>query len=180
MKTILQSSAMILLIAVGTFAQQPAQPRFQTRLQSVVDQTGVPATKNYQLELTVQRGDKIGRYKLTLNGGSVNTELMDRFSERVEGFPPLTFSFNTTLTPFEEGNGAEANVFLTRSIAYKGKERPPQVPPGGVEREVTLFKSIPLTTKVALFPGKAVTIFKDEEEKISLKLSELTNEGEKQ
>ncbi len=166
---------MILLMAMGTFAQQPAQPRFQNRLQSVVAQSGAPSTTNYQLELTIQRGEKAARYKMTLNGGSVSTELMDRFAERVEGGAPLTLSFNATLNPFEEGNGAEITIFLGRSIVFKTKS---QVPTG--EREVFTTKSIPLTTKVALTMGKPVTFFEDEDEKISLKLTELTAEGEKQ
>jgi hypothetical protein len=176
MKTILRTSAMILLISIGTFAQQPAQPRFQTRLQSVVPQNGALSTKNYQLELTIQRGEKMARYKVTLNGGSVSTELMDRFAERIEGAAPLTFNFNATLTPFEEGNGAEVTLFLGRSIVFKSKS---QSAPG-TEKEVLSSKSIPLTTKVALLKGKPVTIFEDEEEKISLKLTELAMGGDKQ
>ena len=89
MKTILQSTAMILLIAVGSFAQPSVQPSVRTvpahrvGLQSLGSQSGPLSTKNYQLELTIQRGEKVARYKLTLNGGSVSTELMDRFAERV-------------------------------------------------------------------------------------------------
>jgi len=169
---------MVLLIAVGTFAQQPAQPRFQNRLNSIVAQNAAPSTRNYQLELTIQRGEKIARYKLTLNGGSVSTELMDRFAERVEGVAPFTLNFNATLTPFEEGAGGEVTIFLGRSIAFKTKVQVPQAPPG-TEKEVLTSKSIPLTTKVALLPAKPVTIFEDEDEKISLKLTELATDADK-
>jgi hypothetical protein len=41
-----------------------------------------------------------------------------------------------------------------------------------VEKEVTQVKSIPLMTKVALTPGDPVMLFEDEQEKISLTLSD--------
>jgi hypothetical protein len=165
---------MILLIAVGSFAQQPAQPRFQTRLNTIAAQGAAPSTKNYQLELMIQRGEKVARYKMTLSAGSITTELMDRFTEHMEGAPPPTFALNASLTPFEDGAGGELAVSLNRNVAYKGKTQTPQG-----SSEVILTKSIPLITRVALLPGKAVTIFEDDDEKISFKLTELAGESEK-
>jgi hypothetical protein len=182
MRTIFTISLAILLIPVGSFAQQQPQhqpqPRFQTRLQNIVRKDEATATKNYQLELTMQRGEKSARYKITLNSGSVSTELIDRLAERVEGSAPLTVNFNASLTPFDEGGGGEVAVSLGRSVAFKSKAQIPGGPPG-TEREVISFKPIPLTTKVVLSPGKAVVIFEDEADKISLKLTELENEPEK-
>ena len=81
MNTILKCCLVILLITVGSYAQQPAQAHFQQRLQSVVRSEGPPSTKNYRLELSIQRGEKTARYKLTLNSGGVTTELIDRFAK---------------------------------------------------------------------------------------------------
>ena len=140
----------------------------------------------HQLELAIQRGNKTARYKLTLNSGGVTTELMDRFAERQEGLPPQTMSLNAVLSPFDEGGG-EVTLTLHRYITYKTKAQPqglsgvlPGSLPGTAEKEVTASKSIPLMTKVALFPGKAVVIFEDEDEKISLNLKELGGEAQKQ
>jgi len=178
MKTILQRSAMILLTAVGTFAQvqpplqsPPIAPRFGPPGTygggyGVAQPAAKPSTKNYQIELTIQRGDKTARYKLTLNSGSVNTELIDRFNETEDGGAPRTISFSLNLSPFDDGGG-EAVVTINRLIPFKTKAEIK-----GVEKEVTLIKSIPLMTKVALTPGEPVMLFEDEQEKISLTLSE--------
>ena len=66
---------------------------------------------------------------------------------------------------------------LNRNIAYKGKTQTPQ---GAGSTEIILTKSIPLITRVALSPAKPVTIFEDDDEKISLKLTELGSEAGKQ
>ena len=159
-----------------------------TGVSTIYEVTRVPAAKpstnNCQLELTIQRGNKSARYRLALNSGGLTTELMDRFAERQEGLPPQTISLNAVLSPFEEGGG-EVTLTLNRYITYKTKAQPQGtpylVPPGASEKEkeVTASKSIPLMTKVALFPGKPVVIFEDEDEKISLKLTELGSEVEK-
>ena len=69
MRTILRCTAIILLIAVNSFAQEPQSIR---RLQQPgpygVYGGGPPAkpsTNNYQLELIVQRGESSARYMLT-------------------------------------------------------------------------------------------------------------------
>jgi hypothetical protein len=131
-----------------------------------VNQSGTVPTKNYQLELTIQRGDKAAHYKLTLNSGSVNTELIDRFNETEEGAAPRTISFSLNLAPSDDGGG-EAVVTINRFVPYKTKAEVK-----GVEREVTQIKSIPLMTKVALTPGEPVMLFEDEQETISLTLSD--------
>ena len=177
MNTILKCCLMILLITVGSYAQQPAQPHFQQRLQSIVRSEGPPSTKNYRLELSIQRGEKTARYKLTLNSGGVTTELIDRFAEKVEGMAPVTMSLSVSLSPFEEG-GAEAQVNLSRSVMFKTKVQVPGQP--GAEKEGVAFKNIPLMTKVALSPGMPVVIFKDDDEKIALKLTPLEADSAKQ
>jgi len=183
MKTILRCTIPILLIAVSGFAQQP-QPQPGLRFPQSAPYGGYagiptakPSSTNYQLELSVQRGDKTARYKLTLNGGSVMTELMDRFAEKQENAAPMTMSFSASLTPLDEGGG-EVNVTLSRSVQYKTKTQV-QGAPAGTEKEVTVTKSIPLMTKVALLPGKPVVLFEDEEEKISLQLTSLDSGSEK-
>jgi hypothetical protein len=120
MNTLLKYSLMILLMMVGSCAQQPGQPRFQQRLQSIVRSEGPPSTKNYQLELSIQRGQKTARYKLALNSGGVTTELIDRLVEKQYGMAPLTISLSATFSPFDEGGG-EVQVNLNRSIMFKTK-----------------------------------------------------------
>jgi len=103
---------------------------------------------------------------------------MDRLAERLDSAAPPTMSFNATLSPFDEGGG-EVNLSLSRYVLYKTRA-PVQGAPAGTEKEVILTKSIPLTTKVALFPGKPVVIFDDEVEKISLRLTNPDSDSEKQ
>jgi hypothetical protein len=111
---------------------------------------------------------------MTLNAGSITTELMDRFTDPMEGAPPPTFALNASLTPFEEGVGGELAVSLNRNVAYKGEKQTRQG-----SSEVILTKSSPLIIRVVLLPGKPVTIFEDDDEKISFKLTELAGESEK-
>src|SRR3954467_8216420 len=109
MRTLLKNGLMILLIAVGTFAQgqpPPSGPRFPQPGgfgggYGVAQPAAKPSTNNYQLELAIQRSNKTARYKLTLNSGAVTTELMDRFAEHQEGLPPQTISLNVVFSPFE-------------------------------------------------------------------------------
>lgn len=176
MKMIRKCSLMVLLMTLGSLAQQPfpgarfPQPGVYP---ASGGNAGKPATNNYQLELIMQKGQKTASYKITLNGGSVNTELIDRITEKEEG-APQTISFYTSLTPFEEG-GAEVQLNLGRYVVYKSMTQTKGAPPGA-EKEVTMSKNIPLMTKVALFPGKPVVVFEDEGEKISLKLTTLNAE----
>jgi hypothetical protein len=149
MNTILKRCLMILLMTVGSHAQQPAQPHFQQRLQSIGRTDPPPSTENYRLEFSIQRGDKTARYKITLNGGGVNTELIDRFAEKHEGMAPITMSLSVTLSPIDEG-AVEAQVNLNRSVMFKTKV---QAQGGQPEKETLSFKNIPLTTKVALLPA---------------------------
>jgi hypothetical protein len=175
MKTILTCCAMILLMTVGNFAQQPGQqPHFQQRLQSIIRAEGPPSTKNYQLELSIQRGEKTARYKVTLNSGAVSTELIDRLAEKHEGMAPITMSLSVTLSPMDEG-AFEAQVNLNRAVMFKTKV---QAQGGQPEKESVSFKTIPLMTKVALLPGKPVTLFEDDDEKIALKLTSLDADAE--
>jgi hypothetical protein len=178
MKTILKCGVMILLMTLSSFAQQFNNPRLpHPGFSGLNENSWKPATNNYQLELMIQRGQKTASYKLTLNGGSVNTELIDRFAEKQEGGAPHTISFNASLVPFDEGGG-EVQLNLGRYVTYKTKA-PVQGAAPGSEKEVTASKSIPLMTKVALFAGKPVIVFEDEDEKISLKLTPLDSESQK-
>jgi hypothetical protein len=181
MRTILKCSLIILLMTIGSMAQQPLQPGTRIRQPSFYPpnegSAGKPATNNYQLELIIQKDQKTASYKVTLNGGSVNTELIDRSVEKPEGAAPQTITLNATLIPFEDGGG-EVQLNLGRYVAYRTKAQV-QGAPAGTEKEVTASKSIPLMTKVALFPNKPVTVFEDEGEKISLKLTLLDSENQK-
>ena len=151
------------------FAQQP-QPegsRFQQRLNTILaGPKQDPPSKNYQIELQIERGGKVARYKVAVNSGSVSTELIDRLVEQEEGTLPRSLSFHASLTPMER-DGAEVAVSLTRHLPFRTTAQLP----GGSEKEVTQFKAIPLSTKVAVFPEHPVIIFDDGAEKITLVLS---------
>jgi hypothetical protein len=159
-------AALLGVLALTTHAQQP--PNIGMRLNSIVSKSGEPQTKNYQLELIITRAGKTARYRMAFNGGSVQTDLIDKLAEQSENAEPRTMSFSVNLNPFDDGGG-EATVFIGRSVPFstKGKD------PSGQERNVVQQRSIGLTTKVALHPGKPVLLFDDEDQKITLKLTEL-------
>jgi hypothetical protein len=173
MKGFLVTLVFAFSLTTGSFGQS-AQQQFQTRLNAVVRSEASVSTNNYQLELTISRGQKSARYKLTINGGSVSTELIDRLADKQEGTAPQTIGFSATFNPFESGGG-EVQVNLNRYITYKSRAQV-QGAPAGTEKEVTMSKNIPLVTKVTLAAGKPVLIFEDEDEKISLKLTLVDSE----
>jgi hypothetical protein len=168
----------VMALAAGAcFAQQPQvlpQPiPYGSRVDSVSRSERIQKT-NYQLELLIQRGGKTGRYLMTFNGGQVNTDLTDKVTEAKDGIEPPMIKFTASLIPFEDGKGGEVSVFIGRSIPYKTRAPVQSGAAGsGTEREVIQLKSVGLTTKVALSSGKAVVLFDDEDEKISLKLTSL-------
>jgi len=130
-----------------------------------------PSTNNYRLELEMKRGDKTARYAMTFSGGQVSTELIDKLSDRTESPEPRTINFSASFMPFEE-TGGSLSFSLSRAIPFKTR-MPIQGAPAGTEKEVIQFRSISLQTRVALLPGKAVTILDDEDERITLKLTGL-------
>ena len=160
-----------ILLGMLALTAQAQQPSVNTRLQSVVKSTGKsidPQIKNYQLELTIGRAGKTARYRMAFNGGSVQTDLIDKLAEQSESAAPRTMSFSLNLSPFEDGGG-EATIFIGRALPYSTKVKEPS----GQDRHIVQERSIGLTTKVALHPGKLVVLFDDEDQKISLKLTEL-------
>ena len=158
-----------LLLALPTFAQSQsqsaAQPRFGVRLNQVVAHADDLQTNNLQIELSMDRDGKTARYRVTLSGGQVSTEFLDKLAKSAGD--ALSINFQATLNPFE--GGAEASIFLGRPHAWKSKIQDK----AGDEKEITNIKSIGLTTKVALPFGKPVVIYDDENEKISVKLTPL-------
>lgn len=118
----------------------------------------------------MSRAGKTATYRMAFNGGQISTDLLDKLSEQGTNSEPKTINFSVSLTPFENGGGGEAAVFVGRNITYRTKP-PGQIP--NQEREVVQQKSMGLTTKIALRPGKAVVLFDDDDEKITLKLKEL-------
>jgi len=116
----------------------------------------------------MQKGGKIARYLLTFNGGQISTELVDKLAEPKDAIEPRIINFTASFAPFEESKGGEISLHIGRSIPFKTK-----IMVQGAEREGIQYKPVSLSTKVALMPGKAVLLFDDEEEKISLKLTNL-------
>ena len=149
-------------------AQQPGRAIRQSGPQ-VSQSSGEPQTKNYQLELTMVRSGKTARYRMVFNGGQISTDLVDKLAEPVEGVAPRTMSFSASLNPFDEGGGGEMQLFIGRAVPYLTKSKDG----AGQERNLVQERTMGLTTKMALRPGKAVVLFDDEEEKITLKLTEM-------
>src|SRR5687767_11658668 len=158
----------MLILSGGAQTPQPGQPlqRQSVRLNQMVDRATDPETNNFQLELTIARGRRIARYRVTLNGGQVSTEFIDKLANSPGD--ARIINLQASLTPFD--GGAEASIFLGRPYAWKSKV---QDKASGEEKEITNLKSMGLTTKVALAFGKAVVIYDDEDEKISVKLTQL-------
>ena len=132
-----------------------------------------PSTNNYQLELRIKRGDKEAKYLMVLSGGQISTELVDRTAKKGEEIAPQKISFNLSLMPFENGKGAEATVFVGRSLVWRS----------GVQQAAnqtgrSIIQEIPigLTTNAALFFEKPVVLFDDGEDKITLKLTQFEGE----
>lgn len=170
----MKTAAIMLLAGVMTvqcLAQQPGQSSgFRQRFNQIVQSVGGEAqTNNYQLELTMERGDEKASYRVAFNGGQVSTEFIDNLAKRGEDVEPLIISFSASMTRFED-SGGEALIFIGRNVPVRTKAKT------GPEEEpklVTTYRNIGLNTKIALLPGKTVTIFADEDEKISLTLTEL-------
>ena len=165
----LLSALFLALLITGPVAAQPdpagQRQRFNTRLNQIVDRGDEPTTNNFQLELTITREGKTARYRVTLNGGQVNTEFVDKIAKgRADA---LMINLQASLSSFE--GGAEANIFLARPYAWKSKVQDK----AGEEKEVSNVKSMGLTTKVALLFGKPVVLYDDEDEKISVRLTQL-------
>ncbi len=172
MKTWVQIPLLASILTLTCSAQQPGPPpQAGVRMMPGMQQRIEPSTNNYRLELEMKRGDKTARYLLTFNSGAFSTELIDKLADPKESIEPRTIQFHSSFTPFENAGG-EVSITLGRSVPFKVMNPVPNAP-AGTQRETTQFKSITLLTKVALFPGKAVTIFDDEDEKISLKLTSL-------
>jgi hypothetical protein len=168
MKQLVQTLLVLLAIPLPCMAQQPGL-RVGVPLQQRSDKA---STNNYRLELEMKRGDRVARYQIAFNGGSISTELVDKLSDGNSGEPRI-ISFSAQFTELD-GGGGEVSVHIGRSLPFKVQSR--VIPAGSstsVERDVTQHKSIGLSTKVALFPAKPVTIFDDEEERITLKLTSL-------
>jgi len=161
---VLMSVAMMLTCE----AQQPGR-QIRQQLTSVTSPPGEPQTKNYQLELTMARGGKTARYRMVFNGGQISTDLMDKLAEQSESVAPRTMSFSASLNPFDEGGGGEVQLFIGRTVSYVTKSKDG----AGQEKNFVQEKTTGLTTKVALRPGKLVVLFDDEDEKITLKLTEI-------
>lgn len=117
----------------------------------------------------MSRAGKTAKYRMAFNGGQISTDLLDKLAEHGTNAEPKTITFSVSFTPFDDGGG-EASVFVGRNVTFKTRS------PGrgdNPDREVVQQKNMGLTTKVALRPGKPVVIFDDEDEKITLKLTEL-------
>ncbi len=168
MKRIIFVVLMGAAVVLSGDAQQP-QRSIRQAMPQFSQSGGEPQTKNYQLELTMARGGKTARYRMIFSGGQISTDLVDKLAAPSESVAPRTMSFSASLNQFDEGGGGELQLFIGRTIPFttKSKDGP------GQERNVTHEKSMGLTTKVALRPGKAVVVFDDEEEKITLKLTEM-------
>ena len=167
MKRILSAALLATLLVLDCSAQQARQ-----RLNQVVQSSSAnaePQEKNFQLELTMSRAGKTATYRMAFNGGQLSTDLSDKLSEQGTNPEPRTISFSLSLNPFDDGGG-EASVFVGRNITYRTKA---VAQDGKSDREIVQQKSMGLTTKVALRPGKAVVLFDDQDEKITLKLTEL-------
>ena len=121
--------------------------------------------QNYKLQFEIERGAKVARYTLALNGGSLNTEVLDRLDDNAQPGEQRFIQFNATLTPLSDD---DADVLLTISRVRSNKVRTG-------EREVVQTRSLPLSTKVTLSAGSPLTIFDDQEEKITLLLASLPN-----
>ena len=170
MKRLLLVGLMSAAVVLNGNAQQPTQQMRQPMPQPQFSHSGgEPQTKNYQLELTMARGGKTARYRMVFNGGQISTDLVDKLAEQSESVAPRTMSFPASLNPFDEGGGGEVQLFIGRTIPFMTKSKDGT----GQERDVVHEKTMGLTTKVALRPGKAVVVFDDEEEKITLKLTEV-------
>lgn len=169
MKHFFTTAILGLLLVLNSAAQQP-QRRLHHIVQSPAPSSSELQEKNLQLELTMSRGDKSARYRMTFNGGQVTTDLMDKLSDQTTNSDPKTISFTASYVPFEDGGGGEVSIFIGRNITYRSKVAGQGNNP---DREVVQQRSIGLTTKVALRPDKPVVIFDDEDEKITLKLTEL-------
>jgi hypothetical protein len=168
MKRLLRPLFVASLILASVDAQPNApgeQHRFGTRLNQIVDRSENAPTNNFQLELSIAREGKTAKYRVTLNGGQVSTEFVDKIAKTKGDM--LMISLQASLNPFE--GGAEASIFLGRPLAWKSKVQDK----AGEEKEITNIKSIGLTTKVALWFGKPVVIYDDEDEKITIKLAQL-------
>jgi hypothetical protein len=152
---------------VYDIAAQHPQPRLDQIVRSST--AAEPQTKNLQLELFMSRADKSARYRMAFNGGQISTDLLDKLAEQGTNSEPKAINFTASYTPFEDGGG-EVTVFVGRNIAFRTKTSGQG---GGPDREVVQQRSMGLNTKVALRPGKPVVIFDDENEKITLTLTEI-------
>ena len=180
---LLRFAAAAALLQIATSLAQPAnvipappadpQP-YERAIQSKRVRNGIagvsgmaPApARNYQLQLEITRGGKTARYKLALNGGSVNADLNDKTADPVIGPDERTVRFNATLNPLPEEDGGELTISLSRTRAYKVRTG---------DKETVQLRSVPLTTKVTLLPGAPVTIFDDEDEQLTVRLSVLAS-----
>ena len=168
MKQLMVGLILGLAVTLTSEAQQPERGIRQRASQMVATSGQAPQTKNYQLELTMARGGKTARYRMVFSGGQISTDLVDKLAEGT-GMGARTMSFSASLNPFDEGGGGEVQLFIGRALPYVIKSKDGK----GQEREVVQEKTLGLTTKVALRPGKPVVVFDDEDEKITLKLMEI-------
>ena len=105
---------------------------------------------------------------MTFNGGQIQTDLLDKLADPSTNAEPKFISFSATFTPFED-NGGELAVFIGRTMNYRAGSRTEN----GVQRDIVQSKTLGHTTKVALRPGQPVLLFDNQDEKITLKLTEL-------
>jgi hypothetical protein len=165
-----------LLVVASTFILTVAAQDQRMRLSppgTLQQPSNKPSTNNYQFELQIEHSEKAARYRIAFSGGQISTDLIDRSAPRPEGAEPRMISLQASFTPFEEGNGAEATLFISRPLTWKSLIQAQPSPGQPASREVVNSKSVGLTTKAALFFDRPVVLFDDGEEKITVKLEKV-------
>src|SRR5688572_25068922 len=91
MKRFIQAVLLLSAIVLPSVAQQQGVRQFVPGVQRPPEKG---STNNYRLELEMKRGDRMARYLIAFNSGSVNADLVDKLSSRANEEPRTSGEVN--------------------------------------------------------------------------------------